>query len=367
MASFEFNNSNGIEQNGVKIEVWEPNFIVLPISESREGINTYLQINVAINNDKLRLYPFIYDILIPELLAPNGQQLHPQKIANSQTTANLYNGMGIPFKKSLICYLIAKLSWHNNLLKLQTAISYFSQASNEINYLWSFEDMQPGIYQIRFVYSNTKKEFLFFDRHAADFKLIQNSVANLLTSPWVNLQLIKPVDCDKNAVQFDGIRFETVVPKQIYNISCSEIFNTSSSMQIKMKITNNTLSNQRFCSFDTLIPALMTADDFILGRKLGGGSTGWFGFSESDFHSIVPEGSLIFVAIAHVERKDELFNMVVNGTGGGYWLFTGLKLGIYQVRLTYKALTNFFDTEFFEDSCSCLVHTPFVEFCLIKP
>ncbi|MGB3653027.1 MAG: hypothetical protein WBA41_17665, partial [Rivularia sp. (in: cyanobacteria)] len=55
--------------------------------------------------------------------------------ANSQTTANLYNGMGIPFKKTLICYLIAKLSWHDNLLKLQTAISYFSQASNEINYL----------------------------------------------------------------------------------------------------------------------------------------------------------------------------------------------------------------------------------------
>ncbi len=228
--------------------------------------------------------------------------------------------------------------------------------------------MKPGIYQIKFVYSNTEKEFLFFDGHAADFKLIQNSVANQLTSPCVNLQLIKPGDFDKNAVQVDGIRFETVVPKQIWNISYSEISKCSPPVQIEMKIINNTLSNQRFCSLDTLIRALITADDFILGRKLGGGSTGWFGPSESDFHLIVPKESLTFSVKAHVEKgKDGLFNMVVNGTGGGYWLFTGLKLGIYQIRLTYKAMTNFFDKEFFEDLYEGLVHTPFVEFCLIKP
>jgi hypothetical protein len=368
MTSFELNHSKEIEENGIQMEIWEPSFIVLPIPDNREWVNTCLQINVAITNNKLTPFPFIYDILTPELLAPDGQALHPQKLTNRQINPSQYNGMGIPHKKTLSCYLIAKLSWHNNLLKLQAAISNSSQISINPDYFWSFEALQLGIYQLRFTYLSPEREFLFFDANTVEISQVQTSVTNLLATPWVNLQLIKPVESDKNAVQVDGIHFETVVPQQIWNISCSELSDTSSPIQIGINITNNTSSSQRFCSFTTLIPALMGADGFILGRNFGSGSTGWISPSESDFYLVMPGESKTFFVSVHIEKgRDGLFNLIVNDTGKGYWLLPGLKLGIYQVRLTYRTLTNLFDTELFEDLWRGLVHTPFVEFCLVQP
>ena len=275
MASSESNNSNKIEANGIHMEILEPNFIVLPIPDKITGINTSLQINVTITNNILELFPFIYDLLIPELLVPGGQVLHPQKLINRQATPNQYNGMGIPHKKTLSCYLIAKISWHNNLLKLQAAISNSSQVSIVPDYLWSFEALQLGTYQLRFTYLSPEREFLFFDARNMEISQVQTSITNLLATSWVNLQLIKPVESNKNGVQVDGIRFETVVPQKRWNISCSELSDSSSPIQIGINITNNTSIEKRFCSFNTLMPTLMGADGFILGRNLGGGSTGW--------------------------------------------------------------------------------------------
>ncbi len=369
MTSFESNNSKNTEEKGIQIKIDSPtNSIILPIPENREEVNTCLQINVIISNSSSTGFPYVYDILTPELILPDGQVIHPQKITNRQTNLNQYNGMKIPTRKSLICYFIAKLSWHNNLLKLEAAISNSLQTSVTPEYFCSFEGLQLGVNQIRFTYLSPGREFLFFDAHMVEISQVQPSVTNLLFTPWVNLQLIKPVEFDKNAVQVDSIRFETVVPQQIWNVSCSKLSDTSSPIQVGINITNNSSISQRFCSFTTLIPALMGADGFILGSHLGGGSHGWFGPSESDFYLVSSGESVTFSVSAHIEKgRNGLFNMIVDGAGYGYWLFADLKLGIYQIRLTYKALKNLFGMELIEDSWRGMVNTPFVEFCLIKP
>ncbi|MDZ7959898.1 MAG: hypothetical protein RMY34_18780 [Aulosira sp. DedQUE10] len=356
------------EADGIQMEICEPNLIVLPITENRTSANTCLQINIAITNNTPIPFPFVYGILTPELLTPNGQALNPQKLIDRQITPSRYNGIAIPSKKTLSCYLIAKLSWQNNLLQLQATISYSSQVPINPDYFWSFEPLQLGTYQMRFTYLSPQEEFLFFDAHTAAISQIQASVTSLLATPWVNLQLVEPMESNNNEVQVDSVRFETVVPEQIWTISHSQLSDASSSVQIGLRITNNTSISQRFCSFTTLIPALMGADGCILAQNLGGGSHGWVGAGESDYHLLEPKESVTFFVSAHTERQnDGLLNLIVDGTGYGYWSFNGLKLGTYQVRLAYRSRTNPLDIELFEDIWRGMVHTPFVEFCLVQP
>ncbi len=101
---------------------------------------------------------------------------------------------------------------------------------------------------------------------------------------------------------------------------------------------------------------------------MGAAALGGVSPSESDFYSVSSGESLTFFVSVHIEKgRDGLFNLIVNGTGYGYWLLTDLKRGIYHVRLTYRALTNLYDMELFGDFWRGAVHTPFVEFCSIKP
>jgi hypothetical protein len=368
MTPFESNDSDTCEADSIQIKILEPNLMVLPIPDQRVNTNTCLQIDIGITNNTPTFFPFVYDILTPEFLSPNGQVLHPQKLMNMQMAPSRYNGMGIPHKRTLGCYLIAKFSWQNNLLQLQATILNSSQVPINLDYFWFFESLQLETYKLRFTYLSPQGEFLFFDAHTVEISQIQTSVTSLLATPWVNLQLVEPMGFNNNEVQVDSVRFETVVPEQIWTISHSQLSDVSSSVQIGLSITNNTSISQRFCSFTTLIPALMGADGCILVQNLGGGSHGWVGARESDYHLVEPGKSVTFFVSAHFERQtDGLLNLIVDGTGYGYWSFNGLKLGIYQVRLAYRPLTNSLDIGSFEDFWRGMVHTPFVEFCLVQP
>jgi hypothetical protein len=367
MTSFESNDSNTCETDGIRMEISEPNLIVFPISNQRVNSSTCLQIDIGITNNKQTLFPFVYEFLTPEFLSSDGQVLHPQKLMNTQMAPSRYNGMGIPYQMTLGCYLIAKFSWQNSLLQVQATILHSSKPPINPNYFWFFEALQLGTYKLKFTYLSPQEEFLFFDAHTGKIAPIQASVTSLLATPSVNLQLVEPMESNKNAVEVDGIGFETVVPKQIWIISHSQLSDASSSVQIGLRITNNTSTSQRFCSFMTIIPALMGADGCILVQNLGGGSTGWVGARESDYYLIEPKESVTFFVNAHFEKQtDGLLNLIVRGTGYGYWSCNGLKSGTYQVRLAYRSRTNPLDMELFEDCWRGMVHTPFVEFCLVE-
>ncbi|MDZ7956747.1 MAG: hypothetical protein RMY34_02365 [Aulosira sp. DedQUE10] len=361
-------NMTTFEDDSIQMKIWEPNLIVLPITESRKSVNTCLQIAIGITNNTPIPFPFFYEILAPELLSINGQVLHPQNKIKRQITPSLYNSIAIPSKKTLICYLIANFSWQNSLFQLQWNISTHFQVSTHPDHNWFFDTFQMGTYELRFIYNSPSGEFTVLDVSTGDKLRRESSLVKPLITTSVLVRFIEPMESHKNAVEVNGIRFETVVSEQIWNISHSQLSDVSSSIQIGLRITNNTSISQRFCSFTTLIPELMGANGCSLAQNLGGGSTGWVGAGESDYHLLKPKESVTFFVSAHIERQtDGLLNLIVRGTGRGYWSFNGLELGTYQVRLTYRSLTNPLDIRLFEDFWRGMVHTPFVEFCLVQP
>ena len=82
MTSRESNNSNVSKANGIHIEIWEPELIVLPIPENKSDANTLLQIQVFITNNTATTFPLIDGILMPELVKPEDELLQPQKLIN---------------------------------------------------------------------------------------------------------------------------------------------------------------------------------------------------------------------------------------------------------------------------------------------
>jgi len=365
MTSVQLNDSNTFNVDGIQIEIWEPNLIVLPISNNTVNASTCLKIAIGITNKTLTSFPFFLEKLTPEILTNTGQALHPQKLVNAQTTPNIHNSIAIPSKKTLICYLIAEFSWQNDLFQLQWTIRTHCQFLTHTNHTCFFETFPLSTYQLRLLYNSPKGEFIVLDVQTGDNIRLESSLTEPIITTFVNVRFIVIVGTE-NTVEVDGICFETIVP-QILRIKQGNLSEVSPSVKIGIRITNNSPSQQRFCSHTTLIPVLLGEDGLILGQNLGGGSTGWFGPQESDYYLVKPGESVTFFVTAYIQRQtDGLLNLRVNGTGYGYWSLDGLKLGVYQLQLTYRSLTNQFDAGLFEDCWMGMVNTPFVEFCFIQ-
>lgn len=365
MTELEFFDNDAAEVDGIRMEIWEPDLIVLPIPENRLDANTPVQINVFITNNTPTTFAFVYGILTPELVEPGGQALHSQKLIDEQIPTSQYDGIGIPPKRSLVRCLIAKLSWQNNLLQLQASISDSRRIPTGSDNFWSFGSLQLGTYQLRFTYLSPKGEFLFADAHTGDISRVESAETEPLATPFVNLRLVEPVGSDKSAVEVGGIRFETVIPERRLSTPLIQP-NVKIPVQIGIQITNNTSTPFRFSSFDTLIPELIGADGLI-PRQNFGGSTGWKTPRESDFQLAMPGESVTLFPKAHlVWQADGLLNLIVPGGGRACWKFNDLKLGTYQMQLTYRSPTEKPDL-LFEDLWMGMVHTPFVEFHLVQP
>lgn len=365
MTSFESNGSNAVEADDISMEIWEPDLIVLPIPDNRLDADIPVQINVFITNNTPTPFPFIYGILSPELVGEDGLELQPQKLIDRQISTSQYDGISIPPKRSLVCSLIAKLCWQNNLLQLQATISNHPQVPINPETSYFFEPLQLGSYQLRFTYLSPNGEFLFFDSHTGDINRVKSSVPEPLATPFVHLRLVEPVGSYKNAVEVDGIRFKTVIPERKLTVPLIGP-NIQIPVQIGMQITNNTSTPFRFSSFDTLIPELVGADGLVM-RQSAGGVLGWANPTESDFHLVMPGQNItLFPNVSLVWLADGLFKLIVPGGGRANWSFNNLKLGTYQIQLRYRSLTAESDV-LFEDLWKGMVSTPFVEFCLVQP
>ncbi|MBW4648360.1 MAG: hypothetical protein KME06_06625 [Kastovskya adunca ATA6-11-RM4] len=195
---------------------------------------------------------------------------------------------------------------------------------------------------------------------------------------------------DSNAVEVDGIRFETVVPERVLSIPKKNVVQKllyvlqclsptlpqhpypSVSVQIGLRITNNTSTPLRFSFYFTLSPELIGVDGQI---PLEGG---WFSTTapiESDFPSIMAGESATFFPDARIFWLwGNQFGLSLATGNGGTVSFQPLKLGTYQFRFTYNN-PNSVETSYgsastdktlIEELWTGHVPTPFVEFCLVK-
>ncbi|WP_375515207.1 hypothetical protein [uncultured Nostoc sp.] len=200
MTSFESNDSNSIESQGISLQIWRTEFLVLPIPKRELNANTPVKLDITISNKMLTHFRFNRSgSLIPQIVGSNGQVLQMQEPKNWRKI-NKYDDYLVQPGESTFTLLYAKLSWKNKKLQFQIA-----DLPTETGNYWTVNDIQLGTYQLRFIYRTNIKS-------AVGIETVR------LNTQYITLRLIEPVATNNNSVEVDSIRFETLVPKQVFTI-----------------------------------------------------------------------------------------------------------------------------------------------------
>ncbi|MEK0195012.1 MAG: hypothetical protein EAZ78_21440 [Oscillatoriales cyanobacterium] len=374
MTSKESTNSYTVEQYGIQLKILEPQIVALSIPENKPNATAPVKLNVGVTNNTQTSIPFrIYGALIPEIVGSDSQALHRKEPKNRQVGVGEYDCVLVGVGEQIAISLDARLSWQNNLLQLvvPTSPDYWQVPINLDN-SWSFDALGPGQYQVRFTYESPTGNILCLDPQTGQENRIEGIRTGQLATPFVNLRLIQPVGFNNNAVEVDGIRFETLMPERLLTV-LNKRRNAESSVQIGIRITNNTLTPFHFSFYNTFIPDLAMPD----GRVLRGSYNRNLLIEpkESDFLLVMPGKSVTFFPdITLSWSKRDQFSLVVSSGNGGFCPFGSLKPGIYQLRFRYQKLGDrmqkttlagkSIENRLIEKVWSGRVDTPFVEFRL---
>ena len=392
MTSQGSNNSNQVQQNGLQLEIKEPQIIALAIPENKPGATAPLSFTVSVTNNTQAPIPFIgYDVLIPEIIGPDGQALHRKEPINRQVESGEYRATLVIPGQQIVTSVEGRLSWQNNVLQLILHDSTYDELPIDLDKSWSFDTVGPGEYQIRFIYENPTGTISYFNPLTFAFlqtgqeTIIEETIIEVtgtgeLTTPFANFRLLTPLENHKNVVEVDGIRFETFIPKPLLTvINRNKSPKAENYSQIGIRITNNTLTPFYFSFYSTFTPDLVTPD----GQVLRGGyfSDSFMRPEESDFLLVTPGKSATFFPSTSIYwRKLDQFLLSFSSGDGGSYSFSELKPGIYQLRFRYESTSDStqktdFTGEPLEDWLIEImkkvwtgrVDTPFVEFHLTPP
>jgi hypothetical protein len=134
-----------------------------------------------------------------------------------------------------------------------------------------------------------------------------------------------------NAIQVDGIQFETLVPERIYRIPK---YGEETSVQFGVRITNQTSTPYRF-DLPYVLPEILDPSRKVMQRDLNKNAT--TAVEESDIPLISPGEILNFLIDAKCNWYHENYlRLLGNAIYGGIWIFWYSQPGKYQVRFTYE-------------------------------
>jgi hypothetical protein len=138
---------------------------------------------------------------------------------------------------------------------------------------------------------------------------------------------------NKNAVEVDGIRFETIVPERSYRLPK---YGEETPIQFGVRITNQTSTPYRF-DLPQFFPEILNSHGKPLHMSFAQNATRKV--EETDILLIMPGESFEFLK----DAKFSWYNrdcIVLKGFAfyGGIWSFYNFKPGKYQIRLTYENL-----------------------------
>ncbi|MDF5737031.1 MULTISPECIES: hypothetical protein [unclassified Nostoc] len=152
MTSFESNDSNSIEAQGISLEIWRTECLVLPIPKIEPNANTPVKLHINISNKMLTHFRFNRSgTLIPQIVGSDDQVLQMQEPKNRRKI-NKYDDYLVQPGDSTFTLLYAKLSWENKKLQFQ-----IPDLPNEPSNYWTVNDIQLGTYQLRFIYRTNIK------------------------------------------------------------------------------------------------------------------------------------------------------------------------------------------------------------------
>jgi hypothetical protein len=348
--------SNSLDRaNGIYLEIWEPDLIVLPIPERTLPASISFRLGLKLTNQTVKPWKIDSDkIIIPELITFDGKILerglntdHQKNEANTlykgdklvdkvvYSISSLIDDLarrGISWvspKTAIFISISAKVCWENDLLQLQL-LTNRCQALNSS----CFDALNVGSYQLRFIYESSKDRTKNKPRQEIlQLRNTKQTKGDRLTTPFVNLRLVKTKPNDK-AIEVDGIRFETTLPETV--ISLPEKDNgIETSVPIGIRITNNSKTDFYFNFYNTLIPEIITSNGEIIKKYYT--SNFLKRMLLSDILLAVPGKSINFFPNAKLLcKKDRQLKLKIAAGDGGYWIFDNLKAGRYWLRLTYK-------------------------------
>lgn len=135
-----------------------------------------------------------------------------------------------------------------------------------------------------------------------------------------------------NAVEVDGIRFETLVPERMVRLSK---YGEETPVQFGVRITNQASTPYRF-ELQRFLPELSDPHGRLM--KIDGlNRNAMRRIEELDIPLIIPGASLDFLmAVKIIWYSKDCFQLLGDAIYGGIWTFYNLKPGKYQVRLKYE-------------------------------
>lgn len=330
---------NKVKQDGIQLKILEPQITaVLPISKDQPSLSVPVQLSVSVTNNTQTSIPFIiYGRLIPEIIGPDGQTLHRKEPINRQVQMEEYEGVLVGVREQIGICLEARLSWQDNLLLLRvpTNPSYWHIPINPDN-SWSFEGLELGTYQLRFIYDNPTGNVLCFDLETRQRTLkIEGIKTGQLATPFVNLRILQTVQLNNSVIEVDGISFEILMPERELVVP-EKLSDGCELLDLGIRITNNTTAPLRFRFHDAITPELMLPNGQIM-RESSQWSDWLIGYEESDFPLAMPGEDVIFSPGGSIQKiEDNQFELIIWVGNGGSWRFNRLQLGNYQIRLEYS-------------------------------
>lgn len=388
MASRKSQRSNNVKQDGLQLKVELPEIVALSIPENKPGVTSEFSFTVSLTNNTAAPIPLAidYDSLIPEILGPSGQALHRREPVNRQVGNGEYHGSLVGVRQQISTSMEGRFSWKNNLVQLILHRPTYDQSPIDLDKSWSFDTLGPGEYQIRFTYETRTGTIVYTNpftvfnikeilgRKEVPLEKIEVAGTGQLVTPLANFRLLQPVGLNNSVLEVDGIRFETFIPKPLLTLP-NKSDNSYQSVQIGMRITNNTLTPFYFSFYGSFYPELVTPDGEVKRKAYG---NDWMrGPEESDFLLVTPGKSLAFFPdISLFWTNHSQFSLGVSSGYGGSCSFDQLKPGIYHFRFQYYNTSDTIpkkniagesiESLLIEKVWTGWVDTPFVEFHLIE-
>lgn len=371
MTSFESNDSNAVEADGIGMSISDPKLIVLPIPENTSTANTPVKLSIGISNNTPTPVPFcVYNgTLLPELIGPSGQVLERLEPKQMQLwTGESYCDLVEP-GWSIGVSLNARLSWRNNLLQLEVSTNPDDFQVAITPDTWTIAGLQPGTYQLRFTYRSPMGEFLCVDPTTLQERRVELSSIGQLTTQFVNLRLVQLGEPDSSVLEVDGIRFETLVPQRVLTVPKNQT-NANTPVQFGIRVTNLSPTPYRFKFFD-LMPEILGSDGQVIQR--GAAANLLILPKESDFLLAMPGESVSFFVDGKLYWYKRELLLTGDQSSGGVWTFHNFKPGTYRVRFTYQNKSpvgkiyqgrEMRFKELFRNVWTGMVSTPFVSFRL---
>lgn len=136
---------------------------------------------------------------------------------------------------------------------------------------------------------------------------------------------------DKNVIERDGIKFETLVPERVLTLPKNEQ-SAYTPVRFGVRLTNNTLTAFRFC-LDAFTPEFMAFNGEILFA--GQLQVGLVFRTESDFPLVRPGEIVMLFWEGNFYWRDQNIYLQIPDRYSTLWFFRGFKPDTYKVRFTY--------------------------------